>query len=225
MGNISDSTTPRDVKDWVQVESAAHYDPMFYLSPQRMASIGYQFRLLHKHFPEGKVLEVGVGTGLAPLILRQLGHVVETLDVDERLNPDVLGSVTEIPCPDESYESFTCCQVLEHQPWDSVASSMSELRRISRLGGVISVPSNRPSLGISLHNYNHRGSRRVPLLKLRKQRIHTRREHHWELEANITTAQFVRALNASGFKLVYDIQPVQNFFHHFFVVEKTSLPK
>lgn len=212
----------RQLEDWVQVESAAaHYDPMLYLSPQRMASIGYQFRLLHKHFPHGKVLEVGVGSGLAAQLLRQLGHTVETLDVDQRLNPDVLGSVTEIPCADKSFESFTCCQVLEHLPWEIVPTALSELQRISSAGGVISVPTNQPSLGISLHNYNYCGSRRIHLPKLRKQRIRTRPEHHWELEANISTKQFESEIEKAGFRLIYDIQPVQNFFHHFFVIERS----
>lgn len=212
--------SPRQIEDWVQVESAvAHYDPMSYLSPQRMASIGYQFRLLHKYFPHGKILEVGVGSGLAAQLLRQLGHTVETLDVDNRLSPNVLGSVTDIPCENKSYESFTCCQVLEHLPWEIVPQALSELHRISSAGGVISVPTNQPSLGISLHNFNYCGSRKIKLPKLRKQRIRTIPEHHWELEANITTRQFLNELKTAGFRLVYDIQPVQNFFHHFFVIE------
>lgn len=210
----------RDVKNWVQVESTEHYDPMRYLSPQRMASIGYQFRLLHKNFPDGRVLEVGVGSGLAARILKQLGHEVVTLDVDERLGPDILGSVTEIPAEDTSFVSFTCCQVLEHLPWEHLPQALSELKRVSSRGGVISVPTNRPSLGISLHNSKYRGSRRFTLPKFRTPRIFTAREHYWELEANKSTAQFCDALKKCGWRIIDEIQPIQLLFHHFFVVEK-----
>ena len=212
----------KSVRDWVQVPSAAHYDAMNYLPPDRMAAIGYQFRLLHQYFPEGRVLEVGVGSGLAAHLLRSLNHEVATLDVDERLNPDLLGSVTAIPSQDDSFDSFTCCQVLEHLEWKHVPDAVSELARVSAHGGVISVPTNRPTIGISLHNYHHCGSRTFRLPKLRKQRVRCPREHHWELEANITTDQFREVVEDTNLTIIHEIQPIQMLYHHFFVVKKTN---
>lgn len=207
---------------WVQVESEAHYNPLSYLEPARMASIGYQVRLLAQHFPKSAVLEVGVGAKLAAHILTTIGHPVTTLDVDQRLEPDLLGSVTAIPADESSFDSFLCCQVLEHIPWELVSDALQELRRVVRLGGVISVPSNKNTWAIIKHDaHSSNGHRRITFRSWRKRPIKNKSgEHHWELESNVTTSDFERKLKAAGFTIVEDVRPIQNLYHHFFVLRK-----
>jgi ubiquinone/menaquinone biosynthesis C-methylase UbiE len=216
------STNPnKSLERWVQVASKTHYDPLTYLHPKRMASIGYQFRLVAIHFPKSTVLEVGVGAGLTALILRQLGHVVQTLDVDARLEPDVTGSVTEIPLKDGQFDVFLCCQVLEHLQWDLVETAICELRRVTRLGGVISVPSNKPTWAIIKHDSRSSGHRRITLGSRRNKPMKNRHgEHHWELESNVTTEEFRAKLKTTGLQVIEEIQPIENLYHHFFVVKK-----
>ncbi len=210
---------PDAVRQWVQVASKAHYDPLKYLHPRRMASIGYQFRLVTTHFPQSSVLEVGVGAGLTALILRQLGHRVQTLDVDARLEPDILGSVTEIPAAPNQFDAFLCCQVLEHLEWKLVDDALRELFRVAEKGGVISVPSNRPTWALIKHDSRSSGHRRITLGSRRNKPMKNRHgEHHWELESNVTTHDFRTKMVAAGFKVIAEIQPVENLYHHFFVV-------
>jgi len=185
-----------------------------------MASIGYQLRLVHDWFPEASVLEVGVGTGLTTQLLRTLGHAVSTLDVDIRLSPDLVGSVTEIPAPDENFGVFLCSQVLEHLSWEDAAGALRELKRVSQRGGVISVPTNRPTWLVMKFDSRSWGTRRVTLGSRTKQPLRTAREHHWELEANRTTRDFKHLLRQSGFSIEFELQPCECMYHQFFVVKK-----
>ncbi|MEX2170567.1 MAG: class I SAM-dependent methyltransferase [Pirellulales bacterium] len=214
-------TATRQLADWVQVDAEVHYDPMKYLRPERMASIGYQFRLMHEYFPKSRVLEVGAGAGLTTVILRQLGHEVQTLDVDEKLSPSILGSVTSIPCKDDSLDAFLCSQVLEHLPWNEAQVSIRELARVAKRGGVISVPTMRPCFGILMHAWRRHGARRFSLPSFGKPRIRCPDQHYWELGAGVTLDQFNSALKDAGFNIAYNEQPVLHLYHHFFVVTKT----
>lgn len=210
------------IQDFVQVDGDTHYNAMKYLTPARMASIGYQFRLLHQEFETGRVLEVGGGAGITSQILRSLGHEVVVVDVDSKLKPDLVASITDLPLKDEEFDIFACYQVLEHLKWELAEQAVRELARIAKLGGVISVPTNQPAIGITLKDSRHMGSRVFKLPKIRSQRIHNVKEHAWELEANVSTAKFVDLLKSAGLTVVSQLQPVQNFYHQFFVVRKTT---
>lgn len=217
----SQEGSPQQLTDWIQVD-ASHYDPMKYLSPARMASVGYQFRFVHEHFPGSCVLEVGPGGGLTTSILRQLGHEVQTMDVDDQLSPDVLGSITDIPCPDEAYDSFLCCQVLEHLEWDDSQKAIAELGRVVKHGGVLSVPTVEPCLALKLHAWGRFGFRRFRLPPLRKTKLLCPDQHAWELGCGVSVEQFRSALRTANFRIEQELQPLENSYHHFFVVRKSS---
>lgn len=212
--------TSKAPEDWVQVDCYKHYNPASYLSPTRMASIGYQIRFMNQHFPGANVLEVGVGSGLAAQLLRKLGHQVTTLDVDVELSPDVVGSVTEIPVETGAFASFLCCQVLEHLPWEDSRMALEEIRRVTKLGGVISVPTVRPRLGLRVYPFR-RGhpTRMLPGLWPKSRQLHTPDEHYWELGIGVSLRQFREACAEAAFQIVEELQPIENPYHHFFVLK------
>ena len=217
---MANDTRPQ-VHQWVQVDASTHYDPITYLNPKRMAAVGYQFRLLHQYFPEAVVLEVGVGAGLTTQILRQLGHHVETIDVDEKLQPDIVGSITDLPVEDQAYNAFLCCQVLEHLPWDDLDTALHELARVVSEGGVISVPSNKPTWLLLKHDSKSSGTRRITLGSRRNKPMKvTDGQHYWELESNRTTEDFRKKVRAAGLLIEEELQPVEYMYHQFFVVRK-----
>lgn len=208
------------VQEW-QLRSERDYDPLAYLSPRRMASIAYQFRFIGMYFPRASVLEIGVGAGLTTALLRKLGNRVTTIDVNATLNPDRVGSVTELPCRPAEFDAFLCCQVLEHLQWDLLASALRELHRVSKLGGVISVPTNRARLLITKHDSKRSGSRRLPMWSRSSQPMRNKDgAHYWELESNVTTNEFRSEVRSVGFDIVEELQPVENLYHHFFVLRK-----
>jgi len=92
-------------------------------------------------------LDVGPGAGLVTDWLRRAGVEVTTLDMEARLAPDLVGSVTEIPAEDRSFDAVLCSQVLEHVPFEDVERALRELARVSRTGAVVSVPDATPWAG------------------------------------------------------------------------------
>lgn len=216
---MPESTPTKRPEDWVQVD-AGQYLSAGYLNPFRLASIGYQLRYVDKHFPKSRVLEIGVGAGLTADLMRRIGCQVTTLDVDAKLNPDLVSSVTEIPTEDGAFDAFTCCQVLEHLRWEDSRRALRELRRVSTKGGVLSVPTVRPRLGLRVFPFkrNHR-TLMLPGLWPRSRRLHVPNEHSWELGLGVSMRQFQSALAESGFRIVDQRQPIENPFHHFFVLK------
>lgn len=214
-------TDSGEVADWVQVDGDAHYLPQHYLAPRRMAAIGYQVSLLHEHFPKASLLEVGVGSGLSASLCQQMGYEVSTLDVDAKLNPTILASVTEIPADDGAFGAFVCCQVLEHLPWNDSRQALRELARVASQGGVLSVPTVRARLGLRVFPYrgNH-ATLMLPAPWPSSRRMHCPDQHHWELGIGVSLKDFRAACADVGFKIVYERQPIEHPYHHFFVVTK-----
>jgi SAM-dependent methyltransferase len=99
------------------------------------------------------VLEVGPGSGLVTEALRRAGVEVTTIDVDPAVNPDMVGSVTDIPVADGSVDVALCSEVLEHVPWNDAVQALRELRRVARFGVVVSIPDVTPYAGIRLPLY------------------------------------------------------------------------
>lgn len=196
-----------------------HYAEADYLSPYRMASIGNQVKLLTDNFPEGDVLEVGVGSGLTAHILRKIGRRVKSLDVEARIEPDILGSVTDIPADNNQFGAFVCCQVLEHIPFKLVPQALSELRRVSRFGGVVSIPTNRTSVALTLYHRTVQRTRVLCLPFFHRPEIACKREHQWELDVNVSRKQFRAAARAAGWEITQELLSPMNLYHYFFVLK------
>lgn len=219
MTTPTDNSTPSDgLKRWVQV-TEEHYDVRSYLHPGRMASVGYQVRMADALVQNAELLEVGVGAGITAALLQRMGHRVSTLDVDRKLSPTLSGSVTAIPAPDKSFDVFVCCQVLEHLPWTDAQQALQELQRVSRTGGVISVPSMNSFVGIRLHPLT-RGVRTavLPAWFPWPKQMHCKLQHHWELGAGLSLRVFRQAVREAGFSIVQEVRPIENPYHHFFSV-------
>jgi len=80
-----------------------------------------------------RLLIIGPGQGLDTAIFRWRGYDVTTFDIDETFNPDVLGSVHEMPMFDgKRFDIAIASHVLEHLPLAYLDSALSELARVAR---------------------------------------------------------------------------------------------
>lgn len=85
-------------------------------------------------FAPRRVLVVGVGVGIEPILFREkYGLEVTTLDIDERFGPDVLGSVHDLSAFEAGrFDVAIASHVLEHLPFPYFEDALRELARVAR---------------------------------------------------------------------------------------------
>ena len=211
------------------IPGVRHYDSR-YLSPERCHSLGVQLSEVMRASPHS-VLEVGVGTGIAAEALRRVGIRVTTLDVQPALQPDVLGDVRAIPRGDESFDVSSCCQVLEHLPFDQFLPAVRELRRVTRHRLVLSVPDLTRTLEIfAAFSQRLRWERqwsttigtRTPSAAWRAERLKSM-GHYWEIGLDgIRSSHIVDLLRQAGFTCVRTRRVRENTWHRFFIADVSS---
>lgn len=97
-----------------------------------------------RRFAQGRdVLEVGCGTGLVLLRLREFARSARGVDLSpgmlqkaEQRGLDVtLGSATALPFPDHQFDVTCAFKVLAHVP--DIEKALAEMARVTRPGGVV----------------------------------------------------------------------------------------
>lgn len=97
-----------------------------------------------QRFAQGRdVLEVGCGTGLVMLRLREFARSVQGVDLSpgmlekakERGLSVTLGSATELPFESDRFDVTCSFKVLAHVP--EIETALSEMARVTRPGGVV----------------------------------------------------------------------------------------
>jgi SAM-dependent methyltransferase len=84
----------------------------------------------------GEVLDVGCGTRpYAPFLTNASRYV--GMDSNPDVNPDVIGSVLELPFEPHSFDAVLCNEVLEHVP--DPARALREVNRVLRDNGTVYV--------------------------------------------------------------------------------------
>jgi SAM-dependent methyltransferase len=93
----------------------------------------YQCRDLQALGPCHKVLVVGPGQGLVPVLLHWRGYAVTTLDIDPDLNPDHVGSVHDMAMfEDGQFDAVIASHVLEHFAVPYLDPALAEIARVGR---------------------------------------------------------------------------------------------
>jgi SAM-dependent methyltransferase len=113
----------------------------------------------------GLMLEIGPGPGAATEWLRSRVGKLTAIEVDEAAaaqlaaryagtNVEVVtGSATELPYPDDSYDSVGCFTMLHHVPTLALQNKiLAEALRVLRPGGVLIGSDSLPSDG--LHHFH-----------------------------------------------------------------------
>ena len=195
-----------------------------YSHTDRWVSYFYQLRETLALGP-GSVLEVGVGDRVFGSYLKNNTTIkYHSLDIAEDLNPDLLGSVTDIPADNEAYDLACAFEVLEHLPFEQLEQSLQELARVSRGPVIISLPHFGPPVLFLL---------KLPLLpvlrfafKLPFRRRHVfNGEHYWEIGKKGYAPHTIRALLNQHFLIRKEFVPFGNQYHRFFVLEKRGGPE
>jgi len=205
----------------VQVDTS-HYAPATYDHKARWLSYWYQIRAVLEDKPK-TVLEAGLGRGLVTRYLRDQGVVVTTLDIDPSLKPDVVGSITAIPLPDNSVDCALAAEVLEHIPFSEVPTALRELRRVARSRVVISVPDSRHTL-LSVDFKIPLLPRLAAFFKTPSREDHVfDGQHYWEMgKRGYSYERIAETIVGAGLVIKKHFVPADCPTKHFFILEKTT---
>lgn len=195
-----------------------HYQFEKYSGTDRFSSYYYQLREALNCNPKN-VLEIGVGDRMFGNYIRENTDIAYTsCDIAEDLNPDIIGSITDIPLEDDSFDVVCAFEVLEHIPFESFEKALMELKRVSRGGVIISVPHFGPPIKFSL---------KIPFLpeiqfawKIPYPREHVfNGEHYWEIGKKGFSPRRIRGILQKHFIVRKEFVPFENQYHHFFVLD------
>lgn len=204
-----------------QVDRNLYFSPD-YLLPGRLAAYSYQFLEIVKLKPKS-ILEIGIGNGLLSFLLKQSGLDVTTLDFDASLKPDITASVTDIPCPDNSFDVVACFEVLEHLPFDQFQKSLEEIKRVTKNYAIISLPDRRPCARAYIPGV---GKRRFLCNKpfFKHHEHHFDGEHYWVINSKgYSLVHIEKTIKSSGFSICNTYRAWEFPANRIFVVSKWSI--
>lgn len=199
-----------------------HYEFSKYVHKKRWSSMWHQLDEVTQLAPN-RILEIGPGPGLFKAMVRAVGIEIDTLDLDEELNPTYLASATAIPLQDRSYDVVCAFQMLEHLPFKESLLAFSEMCRVSKNHVLISLPDAKTLYPISLEiprigvNYLHLPK---PRLGLRKHEFDG--QHYWEVNTkNYSEEEVVSKLVSVGqVRLIKNYRVDENPYHRFLLFKK-----
>jgi SAM-dependent methyltransferase len=214
---MKNSSEKADVERAPQVEPE-HYADLTYDTKGRFISYWHQINLIMSTRP-ATVLEVGVGNKFVSNYLRNLGVDNHSLDFDERLEPDTVGSVLDLPFEDGQFDVACCFETLEHLPWEEFETAVEELRRVSRRFVLLSLPDRTPYARVDLEWRFHRQIARHlrDLPNLRPEVHEFDGQHYWEIgRKGWPLSRIIEAIERHGLKVEEEFRVFEDPYHRFF---------
>jgi len=202
-----------------QVEPDHYYTN--YDTKERFCSYWHQIQEILSLNPKN-TLEIGIGNGFVSKYLKQRGFNVITLDIDRRLNPDIAGSVLNIPFSDETFEVVACYELLEHLPYENFKRAMSEIFRVSSSHALLSLPDvNRTyRLCVQIPKIGE-FQKLIPFPRLRKTIHHFDGQHYWEIgKSGYSLKKVINDINKAGFNIERTYRVFEMPYHRFFTLKK-----
>ncbi len=199
----------------IQVEPE-HYASLNYDRKERFLSYWHQISEVVERNPDD-LLEVGIGNGFVHRYLRNFGLEVHTLDFDERLGPDTVGSVLELPFEDNQFDMACCFESLEHLPWDDFSTAVRELTRVARRWVLLSLPDVTPYMRTEFEVSRKNLVKIITDLPNPNPDEHEwDGQHYWELGAKgFPVGRIIAAMEAEGLKVENNFRIFENPYHRF----------
>ncbi len=196
-----------------------HYSFLKYESEARFSSYYHQVKSTLELKPK-TVLEVGCGSRAFLSLIKSYGVKAYSLDLDENLKPTICASILNLPLKDNAVDVVVAFQVLEHLPFDSFQSCLSEMARVSKKAVVISLP-DFGNFGITLTipfvrqlNFTFSALPFRPKHKFDG-------EHYWEInKSGYPLSKITSVIKKSGLNCSESMLNPYNPYHRFFIMLK-----
>ena len=211
--------------------SELYQDPAYYLdeeyiTPARLLSLFEQMNLLTSIEDVSSLLEIGVGSGAFQFLARRLGKEVRTLDHNERLEPDFVGSLLDpLPLEDDQFDLVVAFEVFEHLPLSHLSGVLVELSRVARKYILFSVPDRNWYFRISIGTNYFRLNKLLSCRRLLKvwntvDELHPGKDlHYWHIgDRGVSRKSIVTICQDSGLIVEEAFRSVHNPSHHFFLL-------
>ena len=209
----------------LNIESKNYFDSE-YMTPNRFISYYYQILLTIESDPQ-KILEIGIGNKILSCHLKNSGLNVKSYDINPALAPDIIGSITDIPLENNSFDTILAFEVLEHLEWKQALQAISELARVSNHKVIISVPYYSVTfeliLKLPFNKLLFKKSfldffMRIPLTFFKTQIKCP--EHFWEIGRRGYSLKKSRDVLSQKFVIEKEVRAMMNPGHYFFVLRK-----
>lgn len=210
----------------VQVKDK-HYDFQKYVGKPRWISYYYQIEeAVNLKKKNSDILVIGIGDGIVIDILKKMHQKVTTLDFDKNLNPDILGSVTELDklLKKKKFDCIICCQVLEHIPFSEFEKVISDLKNHTKEKLILSLPTRTISwifkIECTILGERHL---RIPMPRFWERQFRLEKEgfgeHYWELNAPHCKTKKVKNIIKKKFTIEKNFTVLENTWHVFFILK------
>jgi ubiquinone/menaquinone biosynthesis C-methylase UbiE len=167
-----------------------------------------------------EILEIGCGDGVFREYIKNNTPIkYSSLDIATDLNPDYVGSVTEMPFEDMKFDCVCAFEVLEHISFEQFGDALMELKRVSKKYVVLSIPHFGPMIKFELKIPFFSGIRvsfKVPFPK----KHNFNGQHYWEIGKRSYSQKRILTLCEKHFNIIKHYVPFDAPYHHFFILEK-----
>lgn len=167
------------------------------------------------------VLIIGKGLGLEPSILRGMGIEVTVADIDEKLDPDYVCSVSDLSIFQENqFDVVIAAHVLEHLPFEMFEKCMMEISRIGR-HAIIYLPFACivPEIRLAIEPIFRKTIRLCIPLFLKEHKFNG--EHYWELGTKGFSVKKIRTAICKYMKIKKEYHNWDWRYSYNFVLSKT----
>ncbi len=198
----------------------SHYFSLDYDTKYRWISYWHQISEVLKTKPK-KVLEVGVGNKTVYNYLKKFGINTIAADIDPKLRPDRVCSVTELTkyFRRNEFDTVLCSEVLEHIPFKYFEKSLEELSNVAKSYVILSLPHFGIHLNLSL-NFFPKTKRANLLITIPFPIKHKFDwEHYWEIGKRGYSLSLVKEIISKYFTIKRTYLIPENPYHRFFILK------
>lgn len=191
-----------------------------YITKDRWNNYWYQIDAVRTFKEAVSVLEIGPGGKIVADLLAKFCFSVKTLDVNESVEPDYVASADSMPLGDKSFDVVLAAEIIEHLPFDKIAKTLSEIKRVSKIGAVISLPHSGYAFSFAF---------KIPLIKWKSKVFKIPHfwkkktsivEHYWETGIkNYPVNKIEKEIKKAGFKIIKKNIGHDDPAHIFFILK------